>query len=194
MRPYDQNISTFEAMFDGYVEALSRFEAAAKTLDPKATYVPLFEALNWAVALDDRTAAHFVPDGKPIGFGWRGRIPYGEIMAGVRFARNSVHHQWSDALELRGGAHLPLTFAVTFSEWTWRSADQLPAPDKQPHPEGERSYREEMEGRPARVSLDVLGGVFLTLKELLEPYTIPRAPEGFVLTDDYVDEPDDPWR
>lgn len=71
----------------------------------------LFEALNWAVALDQRTAAHFVPDGKPAGYAWPSRIGYGaEIMPGVRFVRNSVHHQWSDALQLRGGA---------FPEWRY---------------------------------------------------------------------------
>jgi hypothetical protein len=187
VQPYDQNIVTFEGMFDGYVDALRRFDAAARTSDAVGTFVPLFEALNWAVALDQRIAAHFVPDGRPAGLRWPSRIGYGAvIMPGVRFARNSVHHQWSEALELRGGTH--------FSEWVWRAADELPTPDQPPHPENERVYREQMEGRPARVCLDALGGAFLFLKELLEPFTMPRAPEGHAPKEDAYDvEADAVW-
>jgi hypothetical protein len=189
VKPYDQTglvIVTFEAMFNGYADALSRFDAAAKSDDPGETFVPLFEALNWAVALDQRTAAHFVPDGKPIGYAWPARIGYGAVvMPGVRFVRNSVHHQWSDALELR---------ATAFPEWTWRAADELPPIDKKLrgksrliYDEKRRVYREHMEERPARTALDALGGAFLFLKELLEPFTIPRAPEGYVPIQDLTE-------
>lgn len=44
---------TFEAMLVGYTEALDRFDEASKKRDPVATYTALFEALNWAVAIDD---------------------------------------------------------------------------------------------------------------------------------------------
>lgn len=40
-----------------------------------------------------------------------------------------------------------------------------------------------MEGRPVRLYLDVLGGVFLTLQHLLEPYTIRDVPSP---VDDYA--------
>jgi hypothetical protein len=73
---------------------------------PVETYAGLFEALNWASALDERIAAHWVPDGKgePVRWAWRDRIPNGWLMAGVCYVRNSVHHQWSDAMLLdRGG-------------------------------------------------------------------------------------------
>lgn len=66
MKPYDQNIVTFEAMFVGYTETLNRLEAASGGRSPAATYVPLFEALNWAQALDERVAAHWVPNGRPL--------------------------------------------------------------------------------------------------------------------------------
>jgi hypothetical protein len=186
VKPYDQNglvIVTFEAMFNGYADALSRFDAAAESDDPGKAFVPLFEALNWAVALDQRTAAHFVPDGKPAGYSWPTRIGYGAlVMPGVRFVRNSVHHQWSDALELRGGA---------FPEWVWRTAEDLPALDiklnaknRRIYEENKQIYREHMEGRKARTALDALGGAFLFLKDLLEPFTIPRAAQGYVPVQD----------
>jgi hypothetical protein len=169
----DQRIATFKAMFDGYVDALNRFDAAVNTADPVKTYVPLFEALNWAYVLDDRTARYFAPDGKgkPLGWGWRKRIPNADIMDGVRFARNSVQHKWSDALRLenRGG--------ISF-EWVWRSADELPVLDRAPYARGAQCYREQMQGQAAGVCLDVLGGVFFTLKGMLEPHTILRAPPG----------------
>ena len=99
VKPYE-NLVTFEAMLIGYTEAIDRFDAAASQNNPVGTYTALFEALNWAVALDDRT---------------------------------------------------------------------------KPHPASEKFYREQMEDRPVRLYLDVLGGVFLTLQHLLEPYTIRDA-------------------
>jgi hypothetical protein len=186
MRPYVENIVTFEAMFVGYTEALNRLEVASGGRSPAATYVPLFEALNWAHALDERVAAHWVPNGKTVGFGWRDRIPNAEIMAGVRFARNSLHHDWSEAVVLRdGGVSFPLSFPLSFTsgledgsrawEWVWRDADELPPPSKKPHADSERIYREQLQGRNVKMTLDVLGGVFLTLQHMLEPHTIPRA-------------------
>jgi hypothetical protein len=176
-------------MFNGYVDALNRFETASKTHDPVATSVPLFEALNWAVALDDRTAAHFVPDGKHVGYRWRERIPNAEFMGGVRFARNSVHHQWSDALQLDVGARqYPRSYPLSYFEWTWRPAAELPTPDRPPRAEDKRIYEEHMEGRAARIILDVLAGVFYTLQHLLELHTIRRASPGELPAfDDYVD-------
>jgi hypothetical protein len=59
------------------------------------TYNGIFEALNWAVALDDRVGRHWVPDGGTLGWRWRERVGQGAEIMGVRFARSSVH-QWSD--------------------------------------------------------------------------------------------------
>lgn len=73
----------------------------------------------------------------------------------------------------------------------WRAASELPPLDKNlgakarvVYEERKRVYREYMEGRPARAVLDALGGAFLFLKELVEPFTIPRAPEGHFLLED----------
>ena len=171
MKPYEENIVTFTAMFDGYSGALARFEIAAKQQDGAAAYVPLFEALNWAVVLDDRTAAHFEPEGKPLGFAWRDRVAGADLMRGVRFARNSIHHDWSDALRLdTGGMRFPMTFPVVFFEWTWCRANDLPKPGK-PDPSGEAVYRDSIEGQPVRLTLTQLGLVFSFLRALLEPFT-----------------------
>jgi hypothetical protein len=167
-----QKIVTFESMLIGYAEALNRFEAAAS--DPIGTYNAAFEALNWAVAIDQRIREHWLPGPgrQRAGWDWPNRLGYGaEIIDGVRFVRNSVHHQWSDAMLL----HRAPGQLAEFSEWVWRPADDLPQPDRKPHPEPERAYRELMEGRPVKLCLDIVGGAFRTLQRLLEPHTIRRG-------------------
>jgi hypothetical protein len=170
----EKRLSTqsFAVMLDGYSQACARFQDAAKGPDANAAYTPLFEALNWAVVLDDRTRKHWAPDGEVLGWAWRTRVPGAEVMAGVRFARNRAHHQWSDALRLdASGFQFPMTFPLTFSEWVWRSADELPEGDVA-DPDGEAVYRNQLEGRAARVTLTELGSAFAFLRRVLEPGTL----------------------
>jgi hypothetical protein len=183
VKPYRENIVTVEAMFIGYTEALNRLQEASLHRDPVSTYVPLFEALNWATALDERVRAHWTPDGTPIGYDWRNRILHADLMGGVIFVRNSVHHDWSEAVVLRDhGMTFPLSFPMSFTsgtgkpwQWYWRHADEFPPPSKKQRAGNEQVYRNQMQGREVKHLLDVLGGVFFTLKELLEPHTIPRG-------------------
>ena len=58
MDPYVDNIVTFRVLLGGYEQAVERFVRASKTRDPMQVFSPLFEALNWAVALDDQARAH----------------------------------------------------------------------------------------------------------------------------------------
>jgi hypothetical protein len=44
-------------MFTGYERAVERFTTASKSKDPTETFIPLFEALNWAAVLDERTGS-----------------------------------------------------------------------------------------------------------------------------------------
>jgi len=160
MKPYG-NIVTYESMLIGFTDAVSRFEDPAAMDDPVISYNALFEAIAWAVALDGRIGQHWVPDGKPLREGWRESLGHGAtVMAGVRFARNRVHHQWSDAI-----AATPSAGAIT---WTWRPADELPVGR---NPTGEDVYREHLECRPIIGCLTVLNGAFYTLQFLLEPHT-----------------------
>lgn len=182
MKPYDENIQTFAAMFDGYDQALTRLETAAKGREPAPAFIALFEALNWAVALDERAGKHWAPEGKTLGFGWRARARGAHLMRAVRFARNNVHHQWSDALELdERGLTPPITPPVVWFEWCWRSLSDLPPrpvktkpKEKEWQAEEEAEYREKLEGEPARVTLHELGEAFYLLRLLLEPGSIPR--------------------
>jgi hypothetical protein len=182
MKPYTENIQTFAAMFEGYAAAVVRFHEAAKTRDPTATFIPLFEALNWAVALDDRAGKHWTPEGKPLGWEWREKIRKAEMMRGVRFVRNSVHHDWSDALDLdESGRTYPKTYPVVFYEWRWRAADELPEPDKEDKA-GAKVYRDLVEGEPARHTLETLGEIFYFLRQVLEPGSLIRIPSPPIVT------------
>jgi len=167
------NLVTFESMLIGYTDAVARLEAVTGDRDPTTAYNSLFEALNWAVALDERIGTHWTPDretrDKPMGTKWRERLGWpAPVMAGVRFARNRVHHQWCDAMtaerDLRG----------VFKNWVWVAAEDLPEGGNR---EGEDVYREHLQGRPIIVSLDVLTGAFYTLQGWLEPHTL-RAQSG----------------
>lgn len=165
MKPYEDMV-TYESMMIGYTDALDRFDAAISGGDTIRVYNSLSEAINWASSLDLRIGHHWVPNGKPLREKWSERIGYGAlVMSGVRFARNRVHHQWSDAIVAVKG-----TNGVT--TWTWRPAAELP---KGKNDTGMDTYVEQLEGRPVKVSLDALGGAFLTLMYMLEPYTIPRG-------------------
>lgn len=180
MEPYNENIQTFATMFEGYDQAFVRFENAAVDAAPSPAYIALFEALNWAVALDDRAAKHWTPEGKPLGFGWRERAKGAEVMRGVRFARNSVHHQWSDALEFtkEGGSSFPVSVPGGIFEWRWRPASELPEPDKRFRtkrwPQERASYCEKLERDSALKTLRELGMGFYFLRLVLEPSSIPR--------------------
>jgi hypothetical protein len=174
VEPYQDNIVTFELVLVGYERASDRFRCAAAGDDANGTFTSLFEVLNWAVALEDRVRKHWVPEGERLDWEWRGRVPGGELMGGVRFARNSVHHDWSDALEPPIGLTFPMTFPATFADWQWRPADDLPIPEKEPRGDERSVYREFMEGRPARATIDSLSDVFRFLREVLEPHSLRR--------------------
>lgn len=68
MKPYEDQVVTVAAQVLGLRKAIERLElAAAQREDPVETYLPVFEALNWIVALDDRIGAIWVPEGKKLG-------------------------------------------------------------------------------------------------------------------------------
>jgi hypothetical protein len=162
VQPY-KNVVTFESMMIGFTEALNRLDDVAG--DPILAYNGLFEALNWAVAIDERVGAHWVPDGKPLEWEWRDRLgPEARLMGGVRFARNRIHHQWSDAMAAS------CSLAGDFVAWIWRPVEDIPK--GRPDPNGEAIYRDRLQGTQVQGALNVVGGAFLTLMWMLEPHTL----------------------
>lgn len=74
MKPYGTNIVTFRVLLAGYEQAVNRFGQVSRSRDPLQVFAPLFEALNWAVALDDEAREHYAPEGEPLDWGWRSRV------------------------------------------------------------------------------------------------------------------------
>jgi len=127
------------------------------------------------VALDDRIRAHWAPEGKPLNWGWRQRVRGAELVDGLRWVRNGVHHQWSDALVLDDGAQFPMTLPGVFFEWIWRPASELPELDHA-NAGGQVAYEQGLQGRAARVTLSGLCEVFAFVAQLLEPPRPATAP------------------
>jgi len=169
MEPYEDKVVTLAMMVGGYREALERLNEASASENPSATFCPLFEALNWAVALDERISKLWAPAGKPLGLEWRDEAPDAKAMAGVRFARNRVHHNWADAIEVQSGLGFPLRFPMNFVTWLWRGVEDLPT--DRPDAVGEQVYADRLQGRPVSETLITVQGAFDFVLERVETVT-----------------------
>jgi hypothetical protein len=106
----------------------------------------------------------------------RERISSAEVLRGVRYARDSMHHDWASALLVaEGGRHYPRTYPLVYFEWVWRPCDRLPQPDRTDNA-SVTVYRERLEGGAARATLHDLGGVFASLRSALEPHSQRKQP------------------
>lgn len=115
------------------------------------SFIPLFEALNWATSLEFRIGAEW-PD-RSAAKDWYRPMPVGITVRSVRFARNRVHHQWAEAFTIDDADRkLPLRCVP----WIWRS--QLP--DGKPDREGEELYLDDLAGEPVIGALGRLSAVF----------------------------------
>ncbi len=180
MRPYADNVVTFRVLLAGYQAALQRYADARLTRDPTTVFPPLFEALNWSVALDDRARKHWAPAGTPLDWEWRDHVPEGAVVDAVRCVRNRVHHQWADALRLTEGFSSPITSPLVTHEWQWRSLADLPRADPSKSEKalaGEAAYDRLLARQPARLALEQLRVSFQYVADRLEP-TRPMPAAG----------------
>lgn len=139
----------------GYAEAHDRFlDASQHPESPEGLFIPLFEALNWASALEEKLRPHSDP-----------------LLSAIRFVRNTVLHDWADAVE---GRNVPDPRIVTslatgvgvsgvvpppvIWEWFWRDRQHLPLP--QGRPRGGPAYDTLLSGWPVRNALDELRQIF----------------------------------
>jgi hypothetical protein len=136
-----------EWLVEGYVRALARFRTASEQVDKSTrdTFLPLFETLNWAVAVQD----YLREGGEP--------LDAHEIVRALRFARNRVHHAWAAALEPRehqvtAGAG-PIAIVGTTFDWFWIAAARLPVGGNR---NGEEEYNTLLADHLARSALDGL--------------------------------------
>jgi hypothetical protein len=118
-------IALVDWMAEGYIKALDRLRSETGRGDAgeRVTFLPLFEALNWAASID----RYFFEKGRPI---------ENDLLTAVRFARNRVHHQWALALRRFDSPGVPMIHLATSSSrivgpppgfwWYWVDLDELP--------------------------------------------------------------------
>jgi hypothetical protein len=108
------HLARYEWLIDGFRRSVARLRevAYADDLPPVESYIPLFEALNWAHSIAWRLG--------------KGNEP--ELLMAIEYARNAVHHEWIRTLELmpRGygeGGYGEGPYGGWI--WRWRTADDL---------------------------------------------------------------------
>ena len=113
------------------------------------------EALHWAGCLEEKLRPHSNP-----------------LLGAIRFARDSVVHQWADAVD---GRDVPFAHVIIKSrggpkppavvwDWFWRDRSQLPStPRKFQHSYWKQNaghYDTLLAGKPIRETLEALRGTF----------------------------------
>lgn len=134
---FDLEPMSIDPLLAGFDAACDRFHAVIHSQDSKVMYQPLFEALNWIVALDDRLQVEWTKAGEPLPEPWSQWFHRGENILGIRFARNRIHHQWANAIgAVSSGRDLlpPGEF-----EWRWFPSNLLPTGRSD-------TYKEEYDG------------------------------------------------
>jgi hypothetical protein len=152
---------------DGFAQAYERFQSAQARGDSGASFHALFEALNWAHAIDDHIALTWSYQGQLQDYGWRSNALFGRgdalalVMDGLRYVRNRVHHQWADALIGRDGVQLPFKLPRVLITWVWRSIDELPSPPKGREDErGRAAYTAALADLAAQETLSTMSTAF----------------------------------
>jgi hypothetical protein len=155
--PMTNNEAPLPWMVEGCLAAVERLrvETQRGDADAKDTFFPSFDALNWAASID-----LFLFE--------NGAAVENDLLTGVRFARNRVHHQWAKALVRADSPGIPrVTLAASSSRivgpppgfwWYWVGADQLPArpPRVAPPLSGKEQYKNNLAGKPAEATLEAL--------------------------------------
>ena len=136
----------------GYEQAYQRWMAGPRVeMDKEQAFFTIFEALNWAAAIDHRL-------GTTLGTGeqWASSYAEGAYVLGFRYARNVVHHEWADALhaDLGGGLVLLSPLPARFFEWRWRGELQS---TKQ---RGRAEYEAHRADQPVRFTLEALESLY----------------------------------
>jgi hypothetical protein len=166
-------------LIGGYIQAAERFHSAVRQEEPDPSAYALFEALNWAIALDDYVRKVWKPEDKLLDRGWMafaGGRALEEILDGSRYVRNLVHHHWADALRYERGRRYPRTYPLVYHSWMWRDVEELPRhPGENRKPEVARNreaYARRLAGSRAEDTFRTLRNEFEKVWEFLDP---PRA-------------------
>jgi hypothetical protein len=139
-----------ETLLRGYQQAYQRWMTGPRIdPEPEAAFFAIFEALNWAVAVDNRLKTTF-----------RGRWPGTDdergYRSGFRYARNAVHHDWARALWVdHRGVYPPTPLPAPFFEWCWAPAL------RSTRSSGRTQYLSHLSGKPVRFTLEALESLYV---------------------------------
>jgi hypothetical protein len=112
------------------------------------------------------------PEGNREGFDWRDRVPGGDVVDGVRYVRNLIHHHWADALRVAAGMRSP----IRLFSWIWRPSDELPAPTTKWDRRRQPTYDALLADGRVDDTLIALGDVFEAVRRVLDPVTaVPQS-------------------
>lgn len=140
-------------LVEGFRRSYDRWMAGPRVAtSPSESFIAIFEILNWAVVADDRLK-------RILGRAWAKRFGEQDVIAAFRYARNAVHHDWSDALYVTPGAMLPTPVPFGLFEWRWRRT--LPAT----RASGETQYAKCLAEQPVRLTLDTLNSLYVAALE-----------------------------
>jgi hypothetical protein len=146
-------------MIRGYDQAHARYVAASEGNGMETPYYALFEALNWAVAIEDVIREVWWPEGQQLDWGWRERVPGAEIMPAVRLVRNLVHHHWARAPKIE--------FVRGRRGWTWPDADLLPPPTTPSDRKALPVYTDRMAGEKVADTLHSIAAMYALVGQFL---------------------------
>lgn len=143
-------------LYDGYVGACARFQAVEDARrDARETFIPLFEALNWAVSFEDLVRKQ------------QNALLKDDLVLAIRYARNRVHHQWAAALNAVEQRFGPIRapggpqIVGTYTQWFWKPLELLPdPPPSRPDRKGQAAYAERLADRSVRPTLRELQDIF----------------------------------
>ncbi len=125
--------------------------------DAERSFAAVGEALWWAVALDGYlTVWQGFPDYKER----RGNDQGGQLLEGIRYARNAIGHHVAVVELLEVCDVYTDTYSDFYGEWCWRAV-----PSKA---QGREIYQERMQGKPARATLRALMPFFSSISTEIE--------------------------
>jgi hypothetical protein len=140
-------------------EELAATDSSKNDLDEELLtyerYLALFEALNWGVSLDTRLAKDWPFEEVTFGEYWCDEFAGGDLIRGFRWARNSVHHDWSYALDV-DPTKVVFQRRVDLFSLCWKPEMR---PDK-PNAAGEVAYCDVLGGRVVGDTLLEIGTIF----------------------------------
>jgi len=90
----DGTVVDLWTLIRGFEQAYARWSRVDTPAAPQnETFIPLFETLEWAAAVDERLARIWSPPDARVKY-----LEWSKDLRGLRWARNRVRHDWAIAL------------------------------------------------------------------------------------------------